>query len=120
MKTIKILLLFVVLAGLFTSCAEPKTFKDKNGKEFTAEPFGWANENAKKMDTVVYQVNVGNIVLDVLFSETVFIPAILTGWQFYEPVRLKNENEANQKSDYSGILLGVVLILILYFVWRKI
>ena len=59
MKIIKILLLFVVIGTLFTSCAEPKTFIDKNGKEFTAEPFGWANENSRRIDTVVYEVNVG-------------------------------------------------------------
>jgi hypothetical protein len=99
MKTIKILFLCLIVDSLFTSCAEPKTFKDKTGKEFTAEPFGWANENSRKNDTVVYEINVGNVILDVLFCETAIVPVVLTGCQFYEPVRLKNVSEANQKTD---------------------
>lgn len=120
MKKIKILFLCLILASLFTSCAEPKTFKDKSGNQFTAEPFGWANENSQMKDTVVYEVNAGNIIFSIIFSETVIVPVILTGWQLYEPVRLKDSNEANQKTDYSGVLIGCVIVLVLaYWWWRN-
>ena len=119
MKTIKILFIFIVLASLFTSCADPKTFTDKSGKQFTAQPFGWANEKSRINDTVVYEVNVGNVVLSILFSETVIVPVALTGWQLYEPVRLKNSNESSEKADYSGVLIGCVVILILFFFWWR-
>jgi len=120
MRTIKILFLCLILTSLFTSCAEPKSFKDKSGNEFTAKPFGWANENSQMKDTVVYEVNAGNVILSIIFSETVIVPVILTGWELYEPVRLKDSNEANQKTDYSGVLIGCVVVLVLaYWWWRN-
>jgi PBP1b-binding outer membrane lipoprotein LpoB len=86
----KITLFFVLMIALLSSCADSKTFTDKNGKQFTAEPYGWANVNANKMDTVVYDINVGNVIWDIILIETVVVPVWLTGWEFYEPVRLKN------------------------------
>lgn len=84
--------LFVVLSVMIflTSCADSKTFTDKKGKEFTAEPYGWANQDAKKIDTVVYSINAGNIFWDIVLIETAVVPIWLTGWQLYEPDRLKN------------------------------
>ena len=91
----KIIMLFVLVLTvtmITTSCADSKKFTDKKGKEFTAEPYGWANADARKIDTVVYQVNVGNVVWDILLSETIIVPVWLTGWQALEPVRLKDAN----------------------------
>lgn len=119
MKTIKIVLLFLVLASLFTSCAEPKNFKDKNGKEFTAQPFGWGNESAQKIDTVVYQISIGNVAWSILTSETVIVPVILTGWYLYEPVRLRDINESKQKTDYNGVLIGCLIIVVIILVWKN-
>ena len=118
MKTIKILLLFLVLASLFTSCAEPKDFKDKKGKEFTAQPFGWGNESAQKNDTVIYQVSVGDIALSIVFSETIIVPVILTGWYLYEPVRLRDINESKQETDYLKIIIICLIIFGLFWMWR--
>ncbi len=88
----KILLFFVCLITatlLTTSCADNKTFTDNHGKQFTAEPYGWANYESRKYDTVMYEPCVGNIVWSVIFSETVIVPVWLTGWQIMEPVGLK-------------------------------
>lgn len=87
------MVMVLTIGVLTTSCADSKTFTDKSGKEFTAEPYGWADADAYKMDTVVYSVNVGNIVWDILLVETVVVPVWLTGWQLYEPVRLKTTEE---------------------------
>lgn len=118
MKILKILSFCLLLGVLFTSCAEPKTFKDSSKNEFTAEPFGWANE-AKKIDTVVYEVSAGNVALSIIFSETVVVPVYLTGWALYEPVRLKNATEATKPTDYTGVLGGTVLLLLFIFFWWR-
>lgn len=90
----KTTLLFILLIGiLFTSCADSKTFTDNKGQTFTAEPYGWANQSEQKYDTVIYDVCVGNVVWDVLLFETVVVPIWLTGWELYEPIRLKTKAE---------------------------
>jgi hypothetical protein len=62
------------------------------GKQVTVEPYGWANQEAQYNDKVIYQVNAGNIFWDVVLIETAVVPIWLTGWQFYEPVKVKPEN----------------------------
>ena len=80
--------LYLVLATvLFTSCADSKDFVI-DGKATTVEPYGWFDLDAKH-DSVEYKINVDNIVLDIIFCETIVVPIILTGDQLYEPVRKK-------------------------------
>jgi hypothetical protein len=77
-------LLFIAL--LTSSCADEKTI---NGK--TYQPYGWADYQDVKDENVTYKVNVGNVILSIIFSETLVVPVWLTGWQFYEPVRIKQQ-----------------------------
>ena len=86
-------LIYVLIIGIIflTSCADSKTFIDNKGKEFTAEPYGWANYQDLKYDTVIYKVNTGNVVWSIIGFETIIVPVWLTGWEIMEPVRLKNE-----------------------------
>ena len=86
----KKLFLAAILTITLFSCAEPKTFKI-NGKNQEVKPYGWANSDADKNDSVVYQICVGNVVWDIIASETIVAPVILTGYQFYEPVRKKTK-----------------------------
>jgi hypothetical protein len=72
-------------ALLLAGCAENKTFNTGNGKTVTAEPYGWMNPE-DKVDNVEYQLCVSNVVLDVVFFETIVLPVILTGTQLWEPV----------------------------------
>lgn len=90
---VKILKSSIILGTfiLLTSCADSKTF-NIDGKDVVVEPYGWAN-SSNKNDSIVYDVSVGNIVWDVLLSETIIVPVILTADQFYEPVRKKRKNE---------------------------
>lgn len=85
--------MFVSLALVSVSCADSKTFTDKSGNQFTADPYGWANQEANKIDTVVYEVSAGNIVWSIVLVETIFAPVYFTGWKLYEPVRLKTTDE---------------------------
>ena len=82
---------------LFSSCADSATFVDNKGMSFTAEPYGWANYDELKIDTVIYKPCIGNIVWDVLLSETLIVPIYLTGWEFYEPAGLKTSNQYNKR-----------------------
>lgn len=77
-----LLLLFAVT--VFTSCADSQTFQKSDGTEFTVEPYGWMNNHP--VEGVTYQVCKGNIVLYVIFSETLIAPILLTGLQLWEPV----------------------------------
>ena len=79
----KLLLLSIIL---LSSCADSKTFKRADGTKFVAEPYGWANYQSNKIDGVIYEACVGNIIWDILTIETIIIPVWLTGWELYEPV----------------------------------
>ena len=62
------------MVSLFTSCAEPKNFKDNKGKEFTAQPFGWGNETSQKHDTVVYYLDYILFLVEAInFHEIIFL-----------------------------------------------
>lgn len=69
---------------LITSCAKEKTIKGE-----TVAPYGWAN-SSEKNENINYQVSVGNVVLSVIFSETILVPIILTGWYLFEPTTSKS------------------------------
>ena len=87
MKT-KYLIILVII--LLSTCADNKTIYI-NGERRIFQPYGWTDYQELKNDSIIYKPNVGNIVLDVIFIETIFIPVWLTGWQFYEPIDLKTE-----------------------------
>lgn len=90
MKKLLILLVLVIIAC--TSCADSKTFKRADGTSFVAEPYGWGNYQSNKIEGVVYELNVGNVVWDVLLFETIIVPVWLTGWELYEPVSYVEPN----------------------------
>ena len=91
-------LIFSILTVLMTtSCADSKDFVI-NGQTVTLEPYGWANYESLKHDSVIYEASTGNIVWSVILCETIFVPVIFTGWYLYEPVALKN---VEVKSDTS-------------------
>lgn len=81
----KILMFAAIAAMVLSSCADSKTFKKADGTEFTAQPYGWMNKE-KSIEGVEYEVNTGNIICSVLFSETVVVPVLLTGLELWEPV----------------------------------
>lgn len=88
MKTTLLILTAIILTG----CADNKDLV-LNGKLQTFEPYGWADIDELKNDSIHYKINTGNVVWSIVGVETVFLPVWLTGWQIYEPVSVKKEYE---------------------------
>jgi len=94
----KVIAVFIVMIVMLSSCADSKTL-NINGKDTVVEPYGWANESSTKVEGVVYQLNVGNIVWSVILSETLVVPIILTGYQLFEPVRAESKPVSVEKVE---------------------
>ena len=75
----KTLLLVIASAIFFGSCAQNKTFTI-NHKQVTVEPYGWANSDALKNDSIVYQVSAGNVACSIIFCEK---STIIIYWRLY-------------------------------------
>lgn len=86
MKKINIILILFVI--ILSSCASSKTFQI-DGKEVEVKPYGWANKEASYNNNVIYEVSLGNAIWSVIGFETIILPIWLTGWQLFEPVKLK-------------------------------
>lgn len=82
----KILFVLFALVAL-SSCADSKTFKKADGTTFTAEPYGWANYQSKKVDGVIYECCLGNVIWGIIGVETIIVPVWISGWELFEPVR---------------------------------
>ena len=80
------LLVILAAALILVSCAHPKSFINDKGQRFIAKPYGWADYDKEKIPGVVYEASIGNIVLSVLFSESLIVPIWLTGWDIMKPV----------------------------------
>jgi hypothetical protein len=85
MKRLTTSLLFISV--LLSSCADSKDFII-NGKKQRVEPYGLFDQGLKN-DSIEYGVCVGNVVLDVIFCETILVPVLLVGNSLYEPIRKK-------------------------------
>jgi hypothetical protein len=77
-------LLMMVTVLFTTSCADSLTVDGK-----TYEPYGFVNEDEFKDPNVVYKVHIPNLIGAVVFFQTIGFPIYVVGWEFYEPVRLK-------------------------------
>lgn len=82
------LLTVLFLSIIMFSCADKKEFII-NQEKVIVEPYGWFDLNAKN-DSIEYKINGGNVVLSIIFCETIIVPIWLTGDQLYEPVRKNN------------------------------
>ena len=101
MKKILAILVAAVMIFSLTSCHDSKTFKREDGTEFVAEPYGWANDY-KKIDGVIYEPCLGNIVWTVVGFETVILPVWLTGWCLMEPVEYNPSVDKKELSPLNG------------------
>jgi len=74
-----------LVAGLLlvcaSACAEGKTIE---GKYY--EPYGLVDKDEVRSEKVVYRICTGNVVLSILFGESLVVPFWLVGFQLYEPV----------------------------------
>ncbi len=93
MKKILNLVLVASLLFMFSACSDSRsvtTYSEQKGKivsqSHVYEPYGWIDFNEKKNPNVEYEIVYGNIVWSVIFSASLLIPVILTGFYLYEPV----------------------------------
>lgn len=80
----KIITLFLILS--FTGalgCANSHRICNDEGICHVCEPYGFANKEVECSDAI-YGISGGNIILSVLFSETLVVPIFLLGWQTFE------------------------------------
>ena len=82
----KNLIILIISALMICSCAESKNFRKHDGSVFTAEPYGWANYHTRKVEGVKYEINAPNLILSIVFAETIIAPVLITGYNFFEPV----------------------------------
>ena len=71
---------------MICSYAESKKFRKQDGTVFEAEPYGWANYQTNKIEGVKYEINAPNMVLSLIFVETIIAPVLITGYNLFEPV----------------------------------
>ena len=76
------ILIILLLAVLFISCAENKTIDGK-----VIPPYGLFNEEAVKDSTIIYQVSPGSVIFGIVFIETVIAPIYVVGWDLFEAVK---------------------------------
>lgn len=89
----KIYISLITLVILTASCADNKTFRVEDETSgltevIYAEPYGVFNKEDKD-PRVEYKVCKGNVILSIIFSETLLVPVWLVGWELYEPKSLK-------------------------------
>ena len=82
----KKLIILIMSALMICSCAESKKFRKQDGTVFEAEPYGWANYQTNKIEGVKYEINAPNMVLSLIFVETIIAPVLITGYNLFEPV----------------------------------
>lgn len=89
-KTV-LLLLAGILLFVFAGCAKNRTM-EIGGKKTLVEPYGMYSEffdKNRKNPGVEYRLSTGNVVLSIIFCETVIVPVVLCGWYLWEPVTNK-------------------------------
>ena len=87
-KIISILLIAILSLSTMSGCANDRNItiqtKDKI-ERVHAEPYGLCDKDEVKIEGVKYSVSVGNVVLGVIFCETIIVPILVFGWYLYEP-----------------------------------
>jgi hypothetical protein len=84
----KILILFVTLFVLLSSCASPSYMMINDTVE-KVRPYGWANKKTAKNENVLYELSPGSIIIGALFYPTIWVPVWMVGWKLYKPVSIK-------------------------------
>ena len=81
-----ILCSLLILALLFsvTACSSSKEIKG-----VSHEPYGLLNSDTKYDPNVIYEANFSDVVLGIVFVETIFMPVYIFGYDVMEPVAEK-------------------------------
>ncbi len=93
MKRIATMALVLALAATLPGCAKARTIEFRGGAR-RVEPYGLYVElfdKARKDPEAEYKLNIPNVALSVIFSETIVVPIILCGWYLWEPAGPKDQ-----------------------------
>lgn len=82
----KIISILLVFALLFAGCAQTKLI---NGVQY--EPYGVINSKKNKKEGIDYDLIESNIILSIIFCETLVVPFVLIGFKLFQAVKLKEE-----------------------------
>lgn len=69
-----------LLAALLSGCAQDNQF---------GATYGYANQDSKKNPKATYEWSVGSVLIAIIFSETLVIPAYIVGWNLFEATGVK-------------------------------
>jgi len=90
-KVISVIIMIALCLSMFTGCANSKYVnieKEIDGKKEVTRtyvrPYG-AFESDEVLDGVEYSLSWGNVILAVIFCETLVVPLIIVGWYLFEP-----------------------------------
>jgi hypothetical protein len=92
MKRILAMALVLALVACLSGCAKARTIDFREGAR-RVEPYGLYVElfdKPRKDPAVEYKLNVPDVVLSIIFSETIVVPIILCGWYLWEPAGQKD------------------------------
>jgi uncharacterized membrane protein SpoIIM required for sporulation len=64
-------------------------------KNIEFEPYGFFNKESKYNPMIRYDWVGGNLFLCIIFSESLIVPGYIIGFNWYEPVALKESNQNN-------------------------
>ena len=81
-KIIALSLVALTLAG----CAHPVHRDSKVYK-----PYGLINEETRKDPNEKYEMSAGSVVVAIMFCETIFVPIYIIGWDLYQPIGPKTD-----------------------------
>lgn len=91
-KVKKGICLVVALLFLFsttlTGCGNTKSI---DGKEY--DTYGLLNRDTKKNNNIEYEVIIGNLILGILFVETIIAPIYFFGFDLFQPIGKKGNIE---------------------------
>lgn len=100
-RFISLFLIAILSFSILTSCAGGQ-YNTVNDKRTYCEPYGLCDKDEKKIEGIHYSVSVGNVILAVIFCETVIVPVLVFGWYLYEPEGLRDPKEKNNKEVYNA------------------
>ena len=85
----RLILVATLAAFVLSGCGMPLSTRLPDGSSKTYPTYGILNSDDSKSKNVCYKLSIGNLILSILFVETIIIPVYLVGFDIMNPVRLK-------------------------------
>jgi len=87
----RLIICFVAIAMLLTGCGSSLQIPATATSSSKIYPtYGLFNEDQYKSEKVCYETSVASVIVGIILIETIVVPIYILGWDFKEPVRMKN------------------------------